>query len=201
MPRPTTTETIPATGASGGASDGAPATTAAAPDRPAWATTDELMRNYYDEEWGVPVHDERGLFEALSLEVFQSGLSWSTVLRKREAFRAAFTNFNPDAVAAFTDADVARLIADEGIIRNHRKVLATIQNARATVALRAEGGLAEFLWSFAPEPGSTATTDEPVSRTTESEALAKALKARGFNFVGPTTMHALMQAVGMVPVR
>ena len=197
MPRPTTTGMTPVTSVS----EGAPATAAATPARPAWASTDELMRNYYDEEWGGPVNGERGLFEALSLEVFQSGLSWSTVLRKREAFRAAFANFDPDVVAAFTDADVARLMADEGIIRNHRKVLATIQNARATIALRTEGGLAEFLWSFAPEPGSPAATDEPVTRTPESEALAKALKARGYNFVGPTTMHALMQAMGMVPVR
>lgn len=197
MPRPSSTDMTSVTGVS----EGAQTAGAGTPARPAWASTDELMRNYYDEEWGVPVHDERGLFEALSLEVFQSGLSWSTVLRKREAFRAAFAGFDPDAVATFTDADVARLMADDGIIRNHRKVLATIQNAHATVALRAEGGLAAFLWSFAPEPTGAAATDEPVSRTAESEALAKALKARSFNFVGPTTMYALMQAVGMVPVR
>ena len=173
----------------------------AAPARPAWASANELMRNYYDTEWGVPVHDERGLFEALSLEVFQSGLSWSTILRKRPAFRAAFAGFNPDAVAEFTDEDVARLMADEGIVRNHRKVLATIQNARATVALRQSGGLADLLWSFAPPQATTSVQDQPISRTPESQALAKALKGHGFNFVGPTTMYALMQAVGMVGVR
>lgn len=197
MARPRTSGTTPATGAS----PGAPTTTAGTPARPAWASTNELMRNYYDEEWGVPVHDERGLFEALSLEVFQSGLSWSTVLRKRPAFRTAFAGFDPDAVAAFTELDVKRLMADEGIIRNHRKVLATIQNARATVALRQSGGLADLLWSFAPSQPDTSVHDQPVSRTPESQALAKALKGHGFHFVGPTTMYALMQAVGMVGVR
>lgn len=167
-------------------------------ERPAWASTDELMRNYYDNEWGVAVTDERGLFEALSLEVFQSGLSWSTILRKREAFRAAFANFQPDEVAAFTEKDVVRLMNDPGIVRNHRKVLATIQNAGATVELRTAGGLAEFVWSFAPTDANAEAAPGSVTRTPESEALAKGLKARGFNFVGPTTMYALMQAIGMV---
>lgn len=175
--------------------------TATSAVRPAWAAANELMRNYYDNEWGVPVQDERGLFEALSLEVFQSGLSWSTILRKREAFRQAFGNFEPDVVAAFTQADVERLMHDEGIVRNHRKVLATIQNAGATVALRPTGGLVQLVWSFAPSTGVGRPAAEEVTRTPESEALAKELKVRGFNFVGPTTMHALMQAVGMVRVK
>ncbi len=167
------------------------------PSRPAWASTDDLMRHYYDHEWGVPVRDERGLFEALSLEVFQSGLSWSTILRKREAFRQAFHQFQPDVVAAFDDADVERLLADEGIVRNRSKILSTIQNAGATVRLRDEGGLAELIWSFQPN-GTPTGAGGQVTRTAESEALAKALRSRGFKFVGPTTMYALMQAVGLV---
>ena len=109
--------------------------------RPAWAASDPLMQEYYDTEWGMPVRDERGMFERLSLEAFQSGLSWATILRKRPAFRAAFDDFEPDRVAAYGDADVDRLMADAGIVRNRRKVDATITNARATVALRADGGL------------------------------------------------------------
>lgn len=174
---------------------------ATGPARPAWAVTDELMRNYYDHEWGVPVKDERGLFEALSLEVFQSGLSWSTILRKREAFRAAFADFEPHLVAVFTDRQVEELMQNEGIVRNRRKVLATIQNAKATLALRQAGGLVKLVWSFAPENPHGRVAPQEVTRTPESEALAKELKARGFNFVGPTTMHALMQAVGMLKVK
>ena len=118
--------------------------------RPVWASVDPLLREYYDTEWGMPVHDERGVFERLSLEAFQSGLSWRTILAKRPAFRAAFADFDPDAVAAFGEGDVARLMADAGIVRNRAKILATITNANATVALRAEGGLADFVWSFRP---------------------------------------------------
>src|SRR4051812_25371454 len=109
--------------------------------RPAWAATDPLMREYYDTEWGMPVRDERGMFERISLEAFQSGLSWATILRKRPAFRAAFADFDPDTVAAYDADDVERLLGDAGIVRNRRKIEATVQNARATVALRAEGGL------------------------------------------------------------
>lgn len=174
---------------------------ATGPTRPAWANTNNLMRSYYDNEWGVPVKDERGLFEALSLEVFQSGLSWSTILRKREAFRAAFGNFEPQVVAAFTEQHVERLMQNEDIVRNRRKVLATIQNAQATMALRPQGGLVKLVWSFAPEASHGWPAEQQVTRTPESEALAKALKAQGFNFVGPTTMHALMQAVGMLKVK
>lgn len=167
--------------------------------RPVWAAHDPLLRDYYDTEWGMPVRDERGLFERLSLEAFQSGLSWVTILRKRPAFRVAFDGFDPEVVAGYGDADVARLLADPGIVRNRAKVLATIGNARATLALRARGGLPELIWSHRP-----ATTPRPrtlaeiPTRSPESEALTKALRAAGFRFVGPTTMFALMEAVGVV---
>ncbi len=169
--------------------------------RPTWASANDQLRHYYDHEWGVPVTDERGLYEALSLEVFQSGLSWSTILRKRPAFRNAFADFRPDVVAGFGQADVERLMADEGIVRNRMKIDATIQNARATVALRAEGGLVRFVWSFAPENHDVAVGAASVGRTAESEALARGLKLHGFKFVGPTTMYALMQATGVVKVK
>lgn len=171
------------------------------PQRPAWASTDQLMRDYYDNEWGVPVTDERGLFEALSLEAFQSGLSWSTILRKREAFRAGFAGFDPDVVARFTENDVQRLLADEGIVRNRLKIAATVSNAAATIRLRDDGGLPALVWSFAAADDRGGELQEAVTRTPASEALAKALRDRGFNFVGPTTMYAFMQAVGVVKVR
>jgi DNA-3-methyladenine glycosylase I len=167
--------------------------------RPAWAATDPLLRGYYDTEWGMPVRDERGMFERISLEAFQSGLSWATILRKRPAFRAAFADFDPDRVAGFGDADVERLLGDAGIVRNRRKIEATIGNARATVALRADGGLVDLVWSFRPaETPAPATYDEVPTRSPESLALSEALRARGFAFVGPTTMHALMEAVGII---
>lgn len=167
--------------------------------RPTWAATDPLMREYYDTEWGMPVRDERGLFERLSLEAFQSGLSWATILRKRPAFRAAFDCFDPDLVAAYDEGDVARLMGDAGIVRNRRKIEATITNARATRALREEGGLVELVWSFRPAstPAPETYADVP-SMSPESVALAKALRGKGFAFVGPTTMFALMEAVGIV---
>jgi DNA-3-methyladenine glycosylase I len=158
-----------------------------------------MLREYYDAEWGMPVRDERGVFERLSLEAFQSGLSWRTILAKRPAFRAAFADFDADTVAGFGEADVARLMADAGIVRNRAKILATITNAAATVALRDDGGLPEFVWSFRP-----AATPEPVTyadvptTSDESVALSKALRKRGFAFVGPTTMYALMEALGIV---
>lgn len=167
--------------------------------RPVWAATDPLLRHYYDTEWGMPVRDERGLFERLSLEAFQSGLSWAIILRKRENFRAAFADFDPATVAAFTDDDVERLLADPGIVRNRRKILATIANAEATLRLRAKGGLVDLVWGFRP-----ADTPQPErlaeipARSPESAALAAALKKEGFSFVGPTTAHALMEAIGMV---
>lgn len=167
--------------------------------RPAWAATDPLLQQYYDTEWGAPVRDERGLFERLSLEAFQSGLSWVTILRKRPAFRQAFDDFDPVQVAAFTQTDVHRLLADAAIIRNRRKIEATIANAQATLALREQGGLPELIWSFQPAPSDPPTllADIP-AHTSESAALAKALRSKGFRFVGPTTMYALMKAIGMV---
>ena len=167
--------------------------------RPTWAATDPLLRDYYDTEWGMPVRDERGMFERLSLEAFQSGLSWATILRKRPAFRSAFHDFDPDTVASYDAGDVARLMADAGIVRNLRKVEATIANARATVALRDEGGLVDLVWSFQPDttPAPTSYAEVP-STSAESKALAKALRTKGFVFVGPTTMFALMEAVGIV---
>lgn len=167
--------------------------------RPPWAAVDPLLREYYDTEWGMPVHTEAGLFERLSLEAFQSGLSWATVLRKRPAFREAFAAFDPEAVAAFGPKDLERLMNDAGIIRNRLKIEATVNNAAATVALRAHGGLAKLVWSFKPERTPAPRTVAEVTGTSpEAAALAKALKARGFRFVGPTTMHALMEAVGII---
>ena len=167
--------------------------------RPPWAATDPLLRDYYDTEWGMPVRDERGVFERLSLEAFQSGLSWATILRKRPAFRSAFADFDPDTVAAYGESDVERLMGDAGIVRNRRKVEATITNARATVTLRAEGGLAELVWAHRPaSTPAPRTLAELPTTSPESLALAKALKRKGFTFVGPTTMHALMEAIGIV---
>ncbi len=167
--------------------------------RPAWAATDPLLRAYYDTEWGMPVRDERGMFERLSLEAFQSGLSWATILRKRPAFRQAFDEFDPDTVAAYDETDVERLMSDAGIVRNRRKIEATIINARATVGLRDEGGLVNLVWSFRPDRTPTPTSYAEVpTRSPESEALSKTLRSKGFTFVGPTTMYALMEAVGIV---
>jgi DNA-3-methyladenine glycosylase I len=163
---------------------------------------DPLYERYHDEEWGRPVRDERGLFERLSLEAFQSGLSWLTILRKREAFRAGFASFEPDAVARFGDDDVERLLADAGIVRNRAKIEATIANAKATVALREDGPtLPELVWDrFRPPPRAEPprTFADVPSQTPETVALAKELKRRGFRFVGPTTLYALMQACGVV---
>src|SRR4051812_27832991 len=161
-----------------------------------------LYERYHDEEWGRPVTDERGVFERMSLEAFQSGLSWLTILRKREAFRAAFAGFDPDAVARFGAADVERLLGDAGIVRNRAKIEATIANARATVGLRAdEPTLPELVWEryrppARPQPPRT-LADIP-SRTPETVALARELKRRGFRFVGPKTLYALMQACGVL---
>jgi DNA-3-methyladenine glycosylase I len=161
---------------------------------------DPLYEAYHDEEWGFPVTDERGLFERLCLEAFQSGLSWITILRKRDAFRAAFAGFEPDAVARFDADDVLRLLGDAGIVRNRAKIDATIANARATVDLR-DGGtpLPELIWSHRPAPLHAPATlsDIPAPRA-EAAALAKALKQAGFRFVGPTTAYAAMQACGLV---
>jgi DNA-3-methyladenine glycosylase I len=153
---------------------------------------------YHDAEWGRPVRDDVGLFERLCLEAFQSGLSWLTILRKREAFRAAFAGFDPALVARFDADDEARLLADAGIVRNRAKVAAAVANARAVLDL--DRPLTDLLWSFAPPPGRPAplTTGDVPAVTPESTAMAKALRAKGFRFVGPTTAYALMQATGMV---
>lgn len=174
--------------------------------RPSWASHDALLRSYYDTEWGMPVHDEAGVFERLVLEGFQAGLSWRTVLAKREAFRSAFEGFSPDAVAAFSTVDVERLTRDPGIIRNRRKIEAAIDNARATVEMRSSADsshrpahLGELVWSYRPirDPLPRSQGEVP-TQLPESVALAKDLKARGFRFVGPTTMLALMTAIGIV---
>jgi DNA-3-methyladenine glycosylase I len=156
----------------------------------------ELYRDYHDQEWGRPLHGRVPLFERMSLEAFQSGLSWLIILRKRENFRKAFAGFDPEKVARFDDADVARLMADQGIVRNRAKIEATIANARAAADV---ADLSELLWSFAPAPRPRpATSAEVPATTTESTAMARELKRRGFRFVGPTTAYALMQATGMV---
>ena len=165
-----------------------------------WESADEAYNRYHDEEWGWPVVDERGLYERFCLEGFQSGLSWLTILRKRENFRAAFAGFDPERVAEFGEADTERLLADAGIVRHRGKIEAAIANARATVALReTDRSLPELVWSFAPDdytgPGSTADWQ---SQTPESKELSKRLKAAGFRFVGPTTVWAAMQACGIV---
>ena len=170
--------------------------------RCAWGASAPDYLGYHDEEWGVPVRGEHALFERISLEAFQSGLSWLTILRKRPAFRVAFAGFDPEVVAAYGADDVERLLADAGIVRNRAKVLATVTNARAVLGLRdaVPGGLDALIWSFAAPPGRPAPRalgDVPAV-TPESTALAKTLKKRGFAFVGPTTAYAAMQACGLV---
>ena len=194
--------------------------------RPTWAATDLLLRDYYDTEWGSPVTSEQGVFERLVLESFQSGLSWSTILKKREAFRTAFASFIPEAVAAFTDQDRERLMQNAGIVRNKRKIDAAITNARAVIALRgalaAEADahragrmeapltrllrprqpyprhLGELAWLYQPshQPRPRCTQEVP-AQTEESRALSLELKRRGFVFVGPVTALALMSAIGI----
>ncbi|APT83789.1 hypothetical protein CAQU_00330 [Corynebacterium aquilae DSM 44791] len=176
--------------------------------RPGWANTEELAC-YYDTEWGISAcgsgaaaltHlSENALFERLCLESFQAGLSWATILRKRPALRQAFHNFDVDQVAAMDDDDVASLMDNPAILRNRAKIQAVIGNARATIALRAHGGLGEFMAPYCPPPApAPRCVDEIASRSAESAALAKALKEKGFSFVGPTTMYALFQALGVV---
>lgn len=166
--------------------------------RCAWAGTDPEYMRYHDEEWGVPLHGDRALFEKMSLEGFQAGLSWITILRKRPRFREVFAGFDPAVVAEFGDEDVERLMTDAGIIRNRTKILATISNARL-VRDMAPGELDELMWSFAPASHDRPRTLADVPATTpESDAMSKALRTRGFRFVGSTTMYALMQSAGMV---
>lgn len=169
------------------------------PVRSPWAESDPLLTSYYDTEWGMPVFDEAGVFERMSLEAFQSGLSWLIVLRKRQAFREAFAQFSPDAVAAFGEPEIERMLDDSTIIRNRAKITATIANARAILALRqANVALADLVWSFMPDRSPQPRTEDQVPSTSpESVALAKALKKLGFRFVGPTTAYALMTAIGI----
>jgi len=158
---------------------------------------DAAMIAYHDAEWGHRIRDERGLYERLCLESFQSGLSWAIILRKREGFRAAFAGFDPAAVAEFGLDDAERLMADAGIVRNRAKIEAAIANAQAVLDL--DGGFADLVWSFAPADHATPRTVADVPATTpESVALSKELKKRGFRFFGPTTAYAMMQATGMV---
>ncbi|WP_250257537.1 DNA-3-methyladenine glycosylase I [Dermabacter sp. Marseille-Q3180] len=167
---------------------------------PSWASSSPLMENYYLTEWGVPVTDETGVFERVSLEVFQCGLSWSTILARREAFREVFHSFEVDRVAAMGESDVERLMGDRRIIRNRRKIEATIGNARAAQVLREEGSdLATLIWSYVPEETYAPQVQEEIpSRDEVSTRMSKDLKARGFSFVGPTTCFALMEAIGVV---
>jgi DNA-3-methyladenine glycosylase I len=168
-----------------------------------WEQSDPLMRAYHDDEWGIPCHDDHGLFERLMLECFQAGLSWSTILRKRENFARAFDGWNPQRIAEYGPEDAARLLADAGIIRNRLKVAAATTNARAFLAARAEHGTFDrFIWSFvdgAPlvQPTPRTPADVP-ARTPLSDAISKDLKRRGFTFVGSTIVYAFMQSVGMV---
>jgi DNA-3-methyladenine glycosylase I len=164
-----------------------------------WGVEPAIYATYHDTEWGVPVHGESAHLERLTLEAFQSGLSWLTILRKREAFRLAFAGFDAEVVAAYDDADAARLMADAGIVRNRAKIAAAITNAGATLALRDHGGLEALVLGFRPEhPPAPELAGDVAATSAESVALSKALKKRGFTFVGPTTMYALMQAIGMV---
>lgn len=185
------------------ARDPKPRALAAGPDgarRCWWAVSAPEYVRYHDEEWGRPVLDDDGIFERLCLEGFQSGLSWLTILRKREAFREAFAGFRIDRVAAFGAREVERLMRDERIVRNRRKIVAAIENARAAVALADEGdSLAHLVWSCRPaRHRAPRSASDFRARTPESDAMARELKARGFRFVGPTTAYALMQACGLV---
>ena len=169
-----------------------------------WAGTDPLYVRYHDEEWGRPVHDDRRLFEKICLEGFQAGLSWLTILRKRENFRAAFKNFDVDTVARFNGHDVNRLLRDAGIVRHRGKIESTINNAHRAIELREEyGSLAKYFWTWQPAASSrpkriTRETLKEMATTPESTALSKDLRRRGWTFVGPTTVYAFMQAMGLV---
>jgi DNA-3-methyladenine glycosylase I len=171
----------------------------AADDRCPWALSAPDYLAYHDEEWGRPVTDDRGLYERLTLEAFQSGLSWLTILRKRDRFREAFDGFDLDVVAGYGERATERLMADAGIVRNRAKIEAAIANARAARALREAGGsLAAIAWAYRLDREAPAALADVPATTAESKALAKELKGRGFRFVGPTTAYALMQAVGIV---
>lgn len=172
------------------------------PERCPWCGDDPLYVAYHDREWGVPCHDERGLFEFLILEGAQAGLSWITILRKRENYRRAYDNFDAEKVARYGEAEVARLLGDAGIVRNRLKIAASIDNARATLALHEQGGsLDQLLWQFVdgrPRINRWRRMDQVPAITPQAEAMSKELKRRGFRFIGPTVMYAHMQATGMV---
>jgi DNA-3-methyladenine glycosylase I len=173
----------------------------AEPTRCRWAGTDPLYVRYHDEEWGVPKTDDRALFEKLVLEGFQSGLSWITILRKRDNFRKAFHGFDAARIARYGDKDKARLMADAGIVRNRLKIEATIDNARALLKLQERTSLAAFIWDLAggkPQINTHRTFKAIPAETPTSKAISKALKKEGFRFVGPTTVYAFMQSTGMV---
>lgn len=164
-----------------------------------WAVGHPLNREYHDTEWGLPVHGDQGLFERISLEAFQSGLSWLTILAKRTAFRTAFDDFSPERVAAYDDRDVQRLMADSAIVRNRAKIDAAVKNARATLDLRDHGGLDALIWAYrVDDPPAPRTSADVPTTSAASKAMAKQLKAHGFAFVGPTTAFALMEAIGVV---
>ena len=171
------------------------------PKRCAWAAKEPMIR-YHDEEWGVPLHDDRRLFEMLILEGAQAGLSWDTILNKRESYRRAFDEFDPPAIAKYDEQDVTRLLSDPGIVRNRLKVRSAIQNARAFLAVQEEyGSFDAYIWQFVrgrPRRNDRRSLEELPARTAESDAMSKDLKKRGFNFVGSTICYAFMQAVGMV---
>ncbi len=169
-----------------------------------WCQASAAYQHYHDHEWGFPVADDRRLFEKLCLEGFQAGLSWLTILNKREAFRAGFANFDAEYVARFKEADVVRLLADAGIVRHRGKIESTINNAKRVIELRREfGSLAAYAWRFEPAPGArpkrmTLTALKAMTTSAESVAMSKDLKKRGWSFVGPTTVYAFMQAMGLV---
>ncbi len=170
--------------------------------RCAWANSGPLEQGYHDEEWGVPLYDDRRLFELLILEGAQAGLSWSTILKKREGYRKAFDNFDAQKIAKYTPQKIARLLADPGIVRNRLKIVATIENARTYLVLKEESGsFSDYLWQFVgggPKINAWKTKRAVPAHTTESDAMSKALKKRGFKFVGSTICYAFMQATGMV---
>jgi DNA-3-methyladenine glycosylase I len=170
--------------------------------RCSWCGTDPLYTAYHDEEWGVPLYDNQTLFEFLILEGAQAGLSWITVLRKRENYRAAFDNFDPEKIARYTEAKKAKLLLNEGIIRNRLKIESTVKNAKAYLAMQKNGeDFSEFVWSFVggkPQNNKRSNMSEIPASTPESDAMSKALKKKGFNFVGSTICYAFMQATGMV---
>ena len=172
------------------------------PERCEWAGSDPLMIAYHDQEWGVPVHDDRLLFEFLTLEGAQAGLSWQTILRKREAYRQAFEGFVPEQIAGYGEAEIERLMADAGIVRNRAKIASTVGNARALLQVRKElGSFEAYLWSFVggrPIVNRPSRSSEIPATSPESDAMSKHLKRRGFKFVGSTICYAMMQAVGMI---